>query len=122
MGKDIHIHIEYCRKKKEPQSWIDSGIGEFTGARNWTVFAKLLAAYGKRDLPEDISEGTISNYREWKHDAHNCGYCSPYEFAWCVFNSDYENELNEFMALEKFIEELSKNKCYQVRIVFWFDN
>lgn len=123
MGKDIHLHIEYAKKTKSNLQWIDSAIGEFTGTTNWIVFAKLLAAYGKRNIPKDISENTKYNfYRGCALDAHDYGYCSPEEFAWCVYNSDYENELNEFMALEKFIEELGKNKRYKIRIVFWFDN
>lgn len=95
MGCDIHIYVEYLKKVKGKEVWIDGDIYEWNewgrsfdkieiyNGRSYKLFS-ILANVRNRDdinyisipkgLPNNCHNNTLKEYEDWISDAHSISY------------------------------------------------
>lgn len=131
MGTDIHIHIEYKKRRKKTYNY----GGKFLGARIYEVFAVLAGVYYQsplfplRGLPGDITKETLRNYQIDKCEWHHMGWLATDELGDCLKEADrrysYEDEddawLRPYWILYEYMKE-HESYGEQSRMIFWFDN
>jgi len=138
MGTDIHIHIEYQRRKKgKKPRWMHSGE-EFSTERLYGVFGILAGLrsdikplYPPRGLPGDITMETYRHYKDYEGEAHTASWLTTDEFGECLDTvgtivreqePDVSNDwLKSYRFIHKYMKE-SDNEGEPARIIFWFDN
>ena len=139
MGTDIHIHVEYLRRKKgKKPRWIHVNK-DFEEYRNYQVFGILAGArsdieplFPPRGLPDDVSLETLRIHKDWEGDAHTESWLTTEEFGMCLNAleeiykrrdpDDYQDEwLKEYRLVHKYMKD-SDDEGEPARIIFWFDN
>ncbi len=138
MATDIHIHVEYLRRKKgKKPCWIDSGE-EFDRERLYGVFgimagvrSDIMPLYPPRGLPDDITRETYKHYKDYEEDAHTESWLTTDEFSECldavdaivrVRNPEVSDDwLKSYRFIHKYMKD-SDDEGEPARIIFWFDN
>lgn len=162
MGADIHFVMEF--KPKDTETWIGiysdlytpqlpntiskdtmfsnpNHVYSLVGRRNYEFFAALAGVRGEGPeplgIPEDASDLTRYNIRQWEPDGHSHSYLSAHEF--CRLADEHylqsalytktityrlqggtEKAYFPLLLLDLYPElELSEG---EYRVVFWFDN
>ena len=138
MGTDIHIHIEYQRRKKgKKPRWIHSGE-DFIPDRLYSVFGILAGLRSvikpivpPRGLPDDITLETYRHYKDYEGEEHTASWLTTEEFGECldVVDSvvraqepDVSGDwLKNYRLIHKYMKD-SDDEGEPARIIFWFDN
>lgn len=138
MGTDIHIHVEYLRRKKGKKPyWMHSGE-EFCADRLYGVFGILAGLrsdinplYPPRGLPGDITMETYRHYKDYDGEAHTASWLTTEEFGDCLDAVDVvvreqepeasDDWLKNYRLIHKYMKD-SDDEGEPARIVFWFDN
>lgn len=138
MAIDIHLHVEYRKRKKGKKShWVHSE-NTFINDRLYTLFS-LLGRGGEYDplfplrgLPGDPTSVTYESYKQWKGGiCENASWLTTQEFGECLDNyikivkeeikdSDCEEWLKNYRLLYSCMKEAEDNG-ESARIIFWFD-
>lgn len=113
MGTDIHIHLEYrSRKTKHFQYG-----GELDGKRLYGIFEIMAGSevrgdgeslYPVRGLPEDVTQVTYKDYKDWEGDAHHASWLTTNEFASCIVETYIRINSIDALKLYKEYEDLWK--------------
>lgn len=138
MGTDIHIHVEYLRRKKGKKlRWIHS-VEDFSTERLYGVFGILAGLRSNikplitpRGLPGDITMETYRHYKDYEGEAHTTSWLTTDEFGECLDTVDaaireqepevIDDWLKSYRLIHRYMKD-SDDEGEPARIIFWFDN
>ena len=137
MATDIHLHVEYCRRKKgRKPRWVHSE-NVFINDRLYGVFS-IMGRGGDidpliplRGLPGDPTLETYNDYKQWGGEALNVSWLTTQEFGKCLDAVDRivkkefpyvdDDWLKNYLYVYNCMKE-SEDEGDQARIIFWFYN
>lgn len=109
MGTDVHIHLEYRRRKSKRYKY----GGEIHVVRNYCMFDVMSgreeqdhSLFPARGLPGDVTKATSSEYRNWEGDAHHASWLTTIEFAACIVEAHIRMNSIEQLRINKQFEDL----------------
>ena len=137
MARDIHLHVEYYRRKKgKKPRWVHSE-NNFINDRLYFVFSiigmggDINPLFPLRGLPGDLTLETYNDYKQWGGEALDVSWLTSHEFGKCLDTIDrivkeecsyVDNDwLENYIYIYKCMKE-SEDEGEPARIIFWFDN
>ncbi len=136
MAIDIHLHVEYRRRKKGRKShWVHSE-NVFINDRLYSVFSilgrggSIKPLFPLRGLPGDLTLETYNNYKQWGGEAFDVSWLTTQEFGQCLDAVDSivkeecscveDDWLKNYTYIYRCMKE-SEDEGEPARIIFWFD-